>query len=49
MKKKNKNRPVRVAHTDARKAAVKEMMRFAEGRRLGKLSLRQLIEAGRPF
>jgi len=41
--------PVRAGGADTRKAAVQEMMRFGKGRRLGRLSIRQLIEAGRRF
>jgi len=41
--------PVRAGDADARRAAVREMMRFGKGRRLGRLSVRQLIETGRRF
>lgn len=41
--------PVRAAGVEVRKAAVEEMMRFGKGRRLGRVSLRRLIEAGRRF
>jgi prevent-host-death family protein len=41
--------PARTGDADTRRAAVREMMRFAKGRRLGRLSIRQLIEAGRRF
>ena len=41
--------PVRAGDADARKSAIEEMMGFGKGRRLGRLSIRQLIEAGRRF
>jgi prevent-host-death family protein len=41
--------PVRAAGADLARAAVKEMMRFGKGRRLGRVSLRQLIASGRRF
>jgi prevent-host-death family protein len=41
--------PVRAGGADVRKTAVEEMMRFGKGRRLGRVSIRQLIAAGRRF